>query len=393
MSMTVQARTGDATAAAGRVPRLLAAPPLRTLPEHQARYGPYRPAGACLIDEVDEAGLRGRGGSGFPTAIKMRAVAAARGRRRPVVVANGSEGEPASSKDKVLLTTAPHLVFDGMAAAAAAVGASRAVLCVDRREREVGHIARSALHERRGRDGLDLDVVDVPSRYVAGEETALVSWLDGGLAKPTYKLTRPAERGVGGAPTLVDNVETLAQVAWIARFGAPAWRAVGDGDERGTMLVTVRGGVRRPGVFEIPLGTPMASMLGHAGAGQPTGVLVGGYFGTWLTPSEASVALLSSRGLRPYGASLGCGLIAPMPSGHCPLEEVSRVVRWLAANSAGQCGSCLNGLPALAAAFDRVIDGDGAAIRSVDRWSPMIEGRGACKLPDGAVRFLGSSRR
>ncbi len=201
-----------------------------------------------LIDEVEEAGLRGRGGAGFPTALKMRAVATAarRSRRRPVVVANGTESEPASSKDKVLLATSPHLVLDGIMAAATAVGAGRALLCVDRRDREVTEAARAALHERGGRDRLDVDIAEVPTRYVAGEETALVSWLNGGPAKPTYKLTRPAQRGVDAAPTLVDNVETLANLALIARFGAPAWRSVGTPEERGTTLVTVRGGVRAP---------------------------------------------------------------------------------------------------------------------------------------------------
>jgi NADH:ubiquinone oxidoreductase subunit F (NADH-binding) len=379
------------------IPRLLSATLMRSLYEHESRYGPWRYPVRPLIEEIDEAGLRGRGGAGFPTAIKMRAVATAAQsrRRRPVVVANGTESEPASSKDKVLLTTAPHLVFDGIVAAGTALNASRAVLCVDRRDQEVAGLARAALDERRGRDSLAIDIVEVPTRYVAGEETALVSWLNGGPAKPTYKLTRPAQRGVEAAPTLVDNVETLAHLALIARFGAPAWRSVGAGEGPGTMLVTVLGGVGRPGVYEIPVGIPLAQLLGQTEAGPLTGVLIGGYFGTWLTPAEASEAVMSTPRLRSLGASLGCGLVAALPVGHCPLVEVSTVLRWMAANSAGQCGACVNGLPALVGAFDRIVAGDpdGAAGRNVERWSPMVAGRGACKLPDGTAHFLESSRR
>jgi NADH:ubiquinone oxidoreductase subunit F (NADH-binding) len=383
-------------ATAEPIPRLLSASATLTLAEHEARYGPQPRPLRHLIDDVEEAGLRGRGGAGFPTAIKLRAVvAAANRRRRPVVVANGTESEPASSKDKVLVATAPHLVLDGITAAAAAVGASRAVLCVDRGDRDVADIARVALRERQGRDGLDIAVAELPTRYVAGEETALVSWLNGGLAKPEYKATRPAQRGVDAAPTLVDNVETLANVALIARFGPKAWRLAGTGEERGTMLLTLRGGMRRPGVYEVPLGLPIARILAEAEARPLTAVLIGGYFGTWLTPAEASEAAMSAHSLRSYGASLGCGLIAALPEGHCPLEEVSGVLHWMAANSAGQCGSCLNGLPALVDAFDRLASGnrDGTSARDIDRWLPMVVGRGACKLPDGTARFLDSARR
>jgi NADH:ubiquinone oxidoreductase subunit F (NADH-binding) len=370
------------------------------LSDHVERYGPLQPRRfARLVEDVRAAGLRGRGGAGFPTYIKMSAVlqSAGRGvfRRAPVIVANGTEGEPASSKDKVLLRVAPHLVLDGMVAAAAAIGAEQAILCIDRRDTEAIHAAQIALSERGRGDPVVFRLAEVPSRYVAGEETALVAWLNGGAAKPTFAPPRPSDRGVDGAPTLVDNVETLANIGLIARFGAAAYRQVGEDEEPGTALFTVRGGVSRPGIYEMPIGTPLAQLLETGRAGPARAVLVGGYFGTWLTPEEAGSAVLSSAGLRPFGASLGCGLVAVMPAGLCPLPEVSRVLHWLAANSAGQCGACVNGLPALAGAFDRAVAGDrsGRANAQLDRWSPMITGRGACKLPDGAVRFLESARR
>jgi NADH:ubiquinone oxidoreductase subunit F (NADH-binding) len=377
--------------------RILLPEPATTLPEHLQRYGPLGlRSPADLIAAVDESGLRGRGGAGFPTATKLKAVAAGARRHRPIVVANGTEGEPASAKDKVLVRTAPHLVIDGMAATVSALDADRAVLCIDRRDREAIAADHRALAERAGHDQVRISVAETPSRYVAGEETALVSWLNGGLAKPTFAPPRPSERGVDGAATLVDNVETLANVGLIARFGPQWWKSVGTFDEPGSMLVTVRGEVARPGVYEFPIGTSISQVLAGAGAGSYSAVLVGGYFGTWISGAEAQGADLSSRSLKPLGASAGCGLLAAMPTSHCPLQEVSRVLSWLAANSSGQCGACINGLPALAGAFEALVVGradfhDPEAW--LDRWSPMVTGRGACKLPDGAIRFLNSARR
>jgi NADH:ubiquinone oxidoreductase subunit F (NADH-binding) len=393
MSATLSPLSASSVRAANRI---LLPEPAVTWPDHVQRYGRLAPLSLTeLVAAVDQSGLRGRGGAGFPTAIKLKSVAANAGRRRPVVVANGTEGEPASAKDKVLLRIAPHLVIDGMAAAASALGAERAVLCIDRRDREAIAAAKRALAERAGQDEVPISVADTPSRYIAGEETALVSWLNGGPAKPTFAPPRPYERGVGGAATLVDNVETLANVGLIARYGPEWWKSVGTIDEPGTMLVTVRG-VDRPGVYEFPIGTPISEVLAGAGAGAYSAVLVGGYFGTWITSSEAQGADLSARALRPLDASAGCGLLAVMPADHCPLQEVSGVLSWLAANSAGQCGACINGLPALAGAFEALVDRRPAVSDPegwLDRWSPMVAGRGACKLPDGAIRFLNSARR
>ena len=223
----------------------------------------------------------------------------------------------------------------------------------------------------------------------------LVSWINGGESRPTFSPPRPSESGVSGAPTLVDNVETLADIALIARFGGHAYRQVGEADEPGTMLVTVRGAVNAPGVYEVAIGSALRDILAGAGGQEFSGILVGGYFGTWLAPDAAAQVALSRRSLRDFGASPGCGLIAAMPAGQCPLEEAAGVLGWLASNSAGQCGACVNGLPALAGAFDAVVAGDRRLLADaqLERWSPMISGRGACKMPDGAVNFLNSARR
>ncbi len=379
--------------------RLLGGADDPSLGAHLERYGPLRQEWIRRLKaETELAGLRGRGGAGFPTHLKLAAVtrAALTGRRGrpPVVVANATEGEPASAKDKVLLRRVPHLVLDGTMAAAVAVGASRAVLCIDRRDREAVAAAGRALAERRG-DPVAITIAETPSRYVAGEESALVAWLNGGPARPTYKQHRPAERGVDGAPTLVDNAETLANLALVARFGGAAYRMAGAPEEPGTVLLTVRGAVDRPGVHELATGRALAAAVADTGRQAGRGALIGGYFGTWVPVADLMRAPLSAAGLKPLGASLGCGLVAVMPDDHCPLQEVSAVLHWLADNTAGQCGPCVNGLPALAGAFDRDAAGDrsGRASADLDRWAPMVAGRGACKLPDGAVQFLDSARR
>jgi NADH:ubiquinone oxidoreductase subunit F (NADH-binding) len=199
---------------------------------------------------------------------------------------------------------------------------------------------------------------------------------------------------VGGAPTLVDNLETLANVGIIALQGADHWRSAGTPEDPGSTLLTVMGAVDRPGVYEVAMGTHLTQVLAQAGGHSNGGVLIGGYFGTWLDPVEAVGTALTARSLAARNASLGCGLVAALPVGHCPLQEVSAVTAWLAANSAGQCGACVHGLPAIAGAVDRLgHDGASGADSDLDRWLPMVVGRGACKLPDGTARFVQSARR
>ncbi len=374
--------------------RLLPSPSTVSLGDHLARYGP-RPAGTpSLIDLVDAAGLRGRGGAAFPTATKLRAVAA--GRRVPVVVANGTEGEPASAKDKVLLEAAPHLVLDGIELAAEALGAVDAYLCVDRNWPDLQATLIAAARQRpSGRRRYRLQVLSAPDRYVAGEESALVHWLSGGEAKPTFVPPRPFERGVRGRPTLTSNVETYAQLALIARFGPDWYRALGSDEAPGTTLLTVTGGVARPGVCEAPGGSRLDSVIAAAG-GAPFGVqavLVGGYFGTWIPGARADQVGLDPASLSAQRASLGCGVVAVLPEGACPLVEVARVSRWLADQNAGQCGPCVNGLPALADTIDGIVGGWRPGVAQADRIMGLVRGRGACKHPDGMARFVESSLR
>jgi len=365
------------------------------LGEHLSRYGPLPARNwsrGQLADAVAEAGLTGRGGAGFPTGVKLRSVA---GRRGPaVIVANGMESEPLSRKDQALLARAPHLVLDGAMVAALATGASTVHICLDATRAGQASAVRSAAEER-GQAGLDpvpILVHELPPRYTASEETALVRWLNGGEAKPMMTPPRPSERGVGRRPTLVDNVETLAHVALIARYG-PQWYAhLGTDDEPGSALLTVTGNVGRSAVYEIPFGYPLGDLLRSAGAPNPRAVLLGGYFGRWLPGEVAMAAQLSRASLAPLGADIGCGVIVALDADTCAVDELSRVAGWFAANSAGQCGACTWGLRDLAQAT-QAVDAGGAGrstVADIGRWSSMVKGRGACRLPDGAASFLES---
>jgi NADH:ubiquinone oxidoreductase subunit F (NADH-binding) len=322
--------------------------------------------------------------------------AVARG-RRPVVVGNGTEGEPASTKDKVLLGSNPHLVLDGAVAAAEAVGATEVVICVERSARGAHRSVGEAIDQRlaAGFDQVDVRLVATPDRYVAGEESALVHWLNGGDAKPTATPPRPFERGVDRRPTLLQNVETLAHVGLIARYGADWFRSIGSVGDAGSALFSVSGHVSHPGVIEAGLSSTVEAVVGAAGgslAGTEA-VLVGGYFGTWIPSAQLAGARLGADTLKAVGGSLGCGILAVLPPRACGLAETARVVRWLADQGAGQCGPCVNGLPAIAGALDALVEGDRRqrGERQLHRWLQMVDGRGACRHPDGVVRLVRSA--
>jgi NADH:ubiquinone oxidoreductase subunit F (NADH-binding) len=359
---------------------------------HHAQWGPLPPLDpAEIINMVERSGLLGRGGAGFPTGRKMRTVAA--GSRRAVVVANGAEGEPASGKDKLLLARVPHLVLDGIALAARAVNAGEAHLVVHGGGRLAASLRREVA-ARRG-DGVAVQVHELPARYVASEESAIVHWLNGGESKPTFTPPRPFEQGVGRRPTLINNVETLAHVATLVRRGDDWFRAVGDVDEPGTLLVTVSGDRVDRRVAEVPTGTTIGAVASRAGLDLSASlrVLVGGYFGTWLPTDYATQLPLTHRALRSAGAALGAGVVAALPSDRCGVVETARVASYLAGHNAGQCGPCLNGLPAIAGALRDLASGtwDDRRWPMLERWLAVVPGRGACRHPDGAVRFVATA--
>ena len=352
-----------------------------SLREHLEQHGPLPTLDqGRLLEQVDRSGLRGRGGAGFPTGRKLRTVSAG---RRTVVLANGCEGEPAADKDVALLSRHPHLVLDGIAVAARAVGAVETHIAV-----RAGSAALPAVRRALGERPQGVVLHEVPDRYVASEETALVNFVNTGVALPTFG-TRPFEQGIGRRPTLVNNVETLANLALIARHGTEWFRALGDPDEPGTLLLTVtHEGVRR--VLEVPTGTALGGLvsLEHVRA-----ILVGGYFGTWIPADQAQGLALTHRDLRAASGALGAGVVITLPPGVCGLAETARIAHYLAGQNAGQCGPCINGLPAIADALHRLAHGpwDDAMMPRLDRWLGIVAGRGACRHPDGAVQLVRSA--
>jgi NADH:ubiquinone oxidoreductase subunit F (NADH-binding) len=349
-----------------------------------------------LIEAVERSGLRGRGGADFPTARKLRAVASAggRGRAGPVVVVNGSETEPASDKDRLLLSRLPQLVLDGAVLAAEAVGAHELLVRVAERSTGTLRSLDQAISMRSG-DPVVFELVAGPDGYVVGEESAVVNYLNRGVAKPTFVPPRPFERGYRGCPTLILNPETLAQIALVARYGPSWYRELGTEADPGSALVTISGAVAQPGVYELAFGTPMSDLL--AAAGGPTeslrALLIGGYFGTWVEATRAGRIRLDREDLRSVGCSLGAGVLIALGESSCGLHESARVISYLAAQSAGQCGPCVHGLRAIADSVGAIADGV-AHPREQDqllRWAEEIRGRGACHHPDGAVRFVESA--
>ena len=221
-------------------------------------------------------------------------------------------------------------------------------------------------------------IATAPARYVAGAEAAAIHLINEGVATPTNVPPYPFQRGVGGAPTLVQNVETLAHIGQVAR-GVPA----------DTTLITVAGHVARRGVVEVPLGVTIGDVIAAAGGviEHPRAVLVGGYFGSWVAPDAAWRMPLERR------TRLGCGVIGVLEGSRCPVCDVAGIMRYLAAESSAQCGPCFFGLRALAKTCTRISKGGAGAgdLERLRRWATEVRGRGACRHPDGAALFLASA--
>jgi NADH:ubiquinone oxidoreductase subunit F (NADH-binding) len=365
-----------------------------SLAEHNRRLGPLPPAGHALIETLDRSGLSGRGGASYPVGVKWRSVAA-KSRGSAVVVVNGAEGEPQSRKDRLLMTTRPHLILDGAFLAARTVRAGQIVIYVGEEHEAARAAMARALGDRPEADARLARIVSAPNRYVAGESSAAAHLVNAGIATPTTTPPHPRERGVAGAPTLVQNVESLAHVALIARYGDPWYRSAGRRGASGTLLITVAGAVAGPGVFEVEAGTTVAEAVALAGgASEPAkAVLVGGYFGNWVQAAEAWELPLDAGALRERRLSLGCGVIGVLPKSSCGVCATARVMRFLASESSAQCGPCFFGLRALADACDRVAERgtNPHDIQRLERWATEVRGRGACRHPDGAVMFLQSA--
>lgn len=394
--MTMEALVQETPASAGGL-RLLAAGREAGLAQHLARFGALDAATAAarLPNELRASGLSGRGGAGFSAWRKLAATATAaeraRGRSRPIVIANGAEGEPLSHKDETLLVHAPHLVIDGILAAVAATGAKDAYLYA--RGRGLA-CARAAAAERA--DARRIRFVEAPDGFVAGQATAVVNAIENGVALPRDHTKRLSESGLHRRPTLVHNVETLAHLALIARYGGEWFRSVGSPDDPGTRLVSVCGDVAQPRVFEVPGGTRIFDILHAAGVetSRAAAVLVGGYHGAWLRPDQLD-APLSEEGLAPLDAQPGAGILFVLDRTRCGVEATAEIIGFLADQSARQCGPCRFGLPALAEVWRGLAYATrgSAGPEHARQLADSVDGRGACAHPDGTARLARSAQR
>jgi NADH:ubiquinone oxidoreductase subunit F (NADH-binding) len=355
-------------------------------------YAPLDDAEA-LLSQIDLSGILGRGGAAFPLAVKLKTVRD-NGRLAggAVVVANGEEGEPASIKDRWLLRHRPHLVLDGLRLAARMVAADSAHVYVS--DRSAADAVQGALGEidRDVLGGLAITVLTVDAGYVAGEETAAVRALNGGPAKPTDKPPRPFEEGVGGLPTMVSNVETLALIPFVARHGAEAFRQQGTSASPGTFLATITGAGRPPALYEIPHGLAFTDLLEFHGVptDQVRGVLMGGYFAGLLNRDVLDITL-DHESLRRLHSGLGCGAVTILTE-DCPVAVAASVMAYFDRENAGQCGSCFNGTAAMSAATGALRDGVATSedLARLERWSVVLRGRGACATLDAATNIAAS---
>jgi NADH:ubiquinone oxidoreductase subunit F (NADH-binding) len=370
----------------------------RLLRQGTEDYTEYRKAGGYqalddpdhLLNQVDLSGVLGRGGAAFPLAVKARTVRD-NGRRcgGAVVIANGEEGEPASVKDRWLLRHRPHLVLDGLRLAAQMVEADRVYVYVS------DPVAASSVGGALGAgvlQGLDVSVVKVDPGYVAGEETAAVRVINGGPAKPTDKPPRPFEQGVAGLPTMISNVETLANLPFLLRHGPEAFRTHGTTSSPGTFLATITGAGRPPALYELPHGVAFTELLSlhEVLAEDVRGVLMGGYFAGLLNRGILD-ATIDHETMRRLGSGLGCGAIAVLTD-DCPVAVAASVMAYYDRENAGQCGSCFNGTAAMSAVTEALRDGVATQddLGRLERWSVVLRGRGACGTLDGATNTAAS---
>ncbi|GIH96901.1 NADH-ubiquinone oxidoreductase-F iron-sulfur binding region domain-containing protein [Planobispora siamensis] len=354
------------------------------LSAHRAMHGTGPRMDAQELAELaDSVDLRGRGGAAFPFARKVRAVSA--NRTEPVVLVNGAEGEPASSKDAMLLTRTPHLVIEGALIAAGALGARKVVVATA--AGGLGEASVAAAIEERGA-GDQVRVVGIKERFISGESSTLVRAVNGQGGGPSGRKTRTSDSGVDGRPTLLSNAETFAQLAVLATLGPESYADVGTAREPGTVLLTVGGAAGDPAVMEVATGTPLYAVMDACRATSGDGVLIGGYHGAWIHPDAAALATVSRQGIADAGGSLGAGIMVPLGNETCPLGETLRVARYLAAESSGQCGPCRLGLPDLARTMGDLVDGSAAALEELRRRAAAVRGRGACFHPDGTSKFV-----
>lgn len=328
-----------------------------------------------LVSLLNDAGLTGRGGAQFPTSVKLQSALD----HGADLVVNACDGEIGAQKDA--LVVAEHL---GELQHGAGLIARRVSWAAHRGSDTEWRLMEAGVR-----------VISTPPRYVASEESALVSLLHGGRARP---VTRQEPISFGGKdsrgrrlrPTLVLNAETVWRVSQIEQNGPGWFRAFGTPNEPGPRLVTIGGNVDRPGVYDAEAGLAVGALLEAAGAVDLRAVGLSGLSGGWLSAGDASVATWSDAGLARYGLSTGTGVVHALGRRTCPLDHLAHLTSFAAGESAGQCGPCMFGVPAVATQLEGLAAGTlpPSEMSTLYQRLDMLPGRGACRFPDGVSRLV-----
>lgn len=384
--------------------RLLPPRPLRTLEEYLVAGGGEALTTALgmppeeVVAEVEDAGLRGRGGAGFPTGVKWRSVrdAVAETGTAGRLVVNGAEGEPGTYKDRLLIEANVFQVLEGILIAKHAIGVERVHIGVKASTGQATRLrdAIDAVVAAGWEDPGVLEVVEGPDEYLFGEETALLEVVEGNLPLPRW--LPPFQQGLGATtgephPTVVNNVETLANVPVVLDEGAAGYRAMGTADSPGSMLFTVTGDVANPGVYELPLGTSLRELVVDIAGAEDVKAVFSGVSSPVITPDRLDTPL-TYEDMRSAGTSLGSGGFVVYDQRHCIVRVAVQLSHFLAVESCAQCAACKLGCTAITEWLREIEDGAGterhlAAIR--DR-VPQITDQTRCALPAGEQLLVGS---
>ena len=363
---------------------------------YQAVRGMAKLSPREIIARVEASGLRGRGGAGFPTGRKL-ALTLECPETPHYVVMNGGEDEPGSHKDRVLMENVPHLILEGIILAAYAVQAEKAYLYINHGYEAAAGAIQAAMNEAHDAgywgeniagSGFSLELVAVaaPPNYVAGEDTAALEVIEGKDPLPRQKPPFPVTAGLFGKPSLVNNVETLANIAPIVARGPEWFRSFGTEESSGTMIFSLGDEMEKPGVYELPLGTPLRHLIEECGGGLKGGrpikaILPGGPSSGFLLPDSLDVPL-DHASLREAGSSIGCGVVKVLAEGDSVVEEVVRIADFFAKESCGQCPACRMETNMLAALLKKVQQGEGSDALT-DQFGKVIafnKGKGFCSL-------------
>jgi len=358
--------------------------------------------------EVKVSGLRGRGGAGFPTGTKWGFVPKDVPGPRYVVV-NADESEPGTSKDRYLMENSPHMLLEGALIAAYAVGAHQAWIYIRGEYDRPHRLLSDAIAELRvdgilgpkpfGKDYLlDIQMYRGHGAYICGEETALLESLEGKRAQPRSRPPFPAVKGAWGRPTLLNNVETLANLPWIVEHGGAEYAKFGRERSRGTRLLSVSGNVQRPGVYEIELGVSFRHVIVELAGGPPPGRRVKVF---WPGGSSAQVLPESMLDLSTdldeiarAGSMAGSGGVIVMDDAHCVVKAAYRLLRFYAHESCGKCTPCRTGGDWAVRTYERILSGEGSAVdlQILDRIQESVQyGRCLCALGDSAGQVIAST--